>query len=298
MIVFGGIHGNEPAGVHALSRVFEVLATHRLNMNGQLIGLAGNRPALAENRRFLDEDLNRIWGPERVDSPPGQTREVGEQQALRTIVDELAGSQPDPLVLLDLHTTSGTGPAFCGMIDSYRNRQLAKSLPLPTIIGFDDYVHGAMLPHYHRAGHTCIAIEGGQHQLPETVDRLESAIWIVAGAAGLFEQSRGQELVGAHHQRLAQAATGLPGMIRNYYRHPVEDGDGFVMLPGFKNFTPVTAGQHLADCHAGPVRAPFDGYLLMPLYQPGGHDGFFVAKPVSKARTLIADSLRGPLFRA
>lgn len=296
MVVFGGIHGNEPAGVHALHRIFDVLATHRIDMCGQLIGLSGNRNALAKNRRFIDEDFNRIWGPERLDTPPAQTSEVAEQAQMRTILDELADRDSRPLTLLDLHTMSSSGPAFCGMIDSYRNRKLARSLPLPTIIGLDDYVHGAMLPHYHREGHTCIAVEGGQHEAPQTVDRLESAIWIVACAAGLFDDNRADELVALHSQRLAEPSTRLPGLIRNCHRHAVEDGDEFVMRPGFRNFSRVTKGQPLATCRSGPVHAPWTGYLLMPLYQPGGRDGFFLARPVSKMRTLLADGLRRPLF--
>jgi len=294
MVVFGGIHGNEPAGIHAIHRVLDVLATYRIEMCGQLIALSGNRKALGENRRFIDEDFNRIWGPERLDTPPALTSEVVEQAQVRAVLDELAAQES--LTLLDLHTMSSRGPAFCGMIDSYRNRQLARSLPLPTIIGLDDYVHGAMLPHYHREGHTCIAVEGGQHQAPETVDRLESAIWIVACAAGLFDDSRAGELVALHSQRLQEPSVRLPGLIRNCHRHPIEEGDDFVMHPGFENFSRVTKGQQLATCRSGPVHAPWTGYLLMPLYQPGGRDGFFLARPVSKARTILADGLRRPLY--
>lgn len=131
MVAFGGIHGNEPAGVHALARVLDTLASYRLDMCGQLIGLAGNRQGLAANRRYLEEDLNRIWGPERVDDPPRQSVEVGEQVAIRKLVDELADGA-EKLVLLDLHTISSNGPPFCGIMDSYRNRQMAKALPITT----------------------------------------------------------------------------------------------------------------------------------------------------------------------
>ena len=70
LVCIGGIHGNEPAGVEALKRVFATIASTRVRVRGELVGLAGNLAALARNRRYIESDLNRRWRP-------GAPEEVG-----------------------------------------------------------------------------------------------------------------------------------------------------------------------------------------------------------------------------
>src|SRR5690606_5346604 len=61
VIAIGGMHGNEPAGVTALEKVFEYLHEHQPRFNGRLVGFAGNLKALELGERFIDRDLNRMW---------------------------------------------------------------------------------------------------------------------------------------------------------------------------------------------------------------------------------------------
>ena len=67
------------------------------------------------------------------------------------------------------------------------------------------------------------------------------------------------------------------------YRHPVTEQDRFTMVPGFKNFDPVRAGQLLAHDRGGEIHAPADGRLFLPLYQAVGEDGFFLVRDRSVA---------------
>ena len=61
LLCVAGIHGNEPAGVHAARRVLRALADRRTEMTGELVAFAGNMSALAAGRRFVDRGLNRAW---------------------------------------------------------------------------------------------------------------------------------------------------------------------------------------------------------------------------------------------
>ncbi|MFT5998627.1 MAG: succinylglutamate desuccinylase, partial [Neolewinella sp.] len=68
VVAIGGVHGNEPAGVLALERLFDMLEDEpRINpgfsFKGDLLALRGNLAALAAGVRFIDADLNRIWRP-------------------------------------------------------------------------------------------------------------------------------------------------------------------------------------------------------------------------------------------
>ena len=97
VLVMAGVHGNEPAGVHAALRVLAALDARAVPVRGRVVALAGNLPALAEGRRFLARDLNRGWGaaalaalrerPAAARSPEdGQQAELLErfEDALRT----------------------------------------------------------------------------------------------------------------------------------------------------------------------------------------------------------------------
>ena len=48
------------------------------------------------------------------------------------------------------------------------------------------------------------------------------------------------------------------------------------LKPGFKNFDKVKEGDLLAKDKRGPIFAKKSGFLLMPLYQKEGNDGFFI----------------------
>jgi succinylglutamate desuccinylase len=50
------------------------------------------------------------------------------------------------------------------------------------------------------------------------------------------------------------------------------------MLPGFRSFQRIEAGEILATDGKGEVRSPETGLLLLPLYQPQGEDGFFLVR--------------------
>ena len=67
LVLFGGIHGNEPSGVEALEQVFRQLKVSELQIKGSIFGIKGNLPALLEKKRFLEHDLNRIWTHSRID---------------------------------------------------------------------------------------------------------------------------------------------------------------------------------------------------------------------------------------
>jgi succinylglutamate desuccinylase len=62
ILSLGGLHGNEPAGVHALMRVESAFENGLATLKrGRIQAYAGNLPALQKSTRFQDFDMNRIW---------------------------------------------------------------------------------------------------------------------------------------------------------------------------------------------------------------------------------------------
>lgn len=65
VIAVGGLHGNEPSGVRALTRILDRLAPHSEALRGEFLAFAGNLDALRAGERFIDRDLNGA-GPRRA----------------------------------------------------------------------------------------------------------------------------------------------------------------------------------------------------------------------------------------
>lgn len=282
VVVVGGLHGNEPAGVVASERVLEHLDHSGLSLAGEVVFVAGNRAALARGVRFVDRDLNRAWTRDEVEAirrngHRGESAEDREQDELMAVVDELLLSASGPVYVLDLHTTSGPGGAFSTTADTLENRALALSLPVPLVLGLEELVDGTLHDYLDSRGCITVAFEAGQHSEPEAVTRAEGAIWLTLAATGLIREEQVPQ-VAAARKALAREARRHPRVVEMRHRHPVAPGDGYRMEPGFRNFQPVRKGDLLGQDRAGKIRASERGRILMPLYQDQGEDGYFIVR--------------------
>jgi succinylglutamate desuccinylase len=69
LIILGGIHGNEPAGVLAAERVWLRMQKRRAALHGEVVLLRGNTRALEQRVRYINADLNGN-GRLRMFAPP------------------------------------------------------------------------------------------------------------------------------------------------------------------------------------------------------------------------------------
>ncbi len=289
LICLGGIHGNEPAGFLALRRFFQRVAA-RDGLGGRIIGLSGNRAALAKNRRFVDQDLNRIWTPEEM-SNESSAAEQSELQEIAKEIRAVLATCTGRAYFLDLHTTSGPGPAFAFLEDTLPNREFAFEFPVPIVLGAEEELPGTLVQYLCDLGVTTLGFEAGQHEDPVSVDRAEAAIWIAMEAAGIVEPGSRPEVATAR-QTLKESSQSLPRIVEMRYRKPVEPDDGFQMAPGFSSFQTIDEGQLMAHDGEGPIKAATHGFLLMPLYQEQGQDGFFIVRPVRAFWLALSAKLR------
>jgi len=296
-VVTGGIHGNEPAGIAAVRRVLDELATRALPLRGKLLALAGNLRALGIGDRYVDLDLNRAWTRERVaalergESPGPESESVDQVELHEAVRRTMAEGEWDEVVLVDLHSTSADGAPFTIIADTLQNRRVAFSCPIPALLGLEERVDGTLLSFVAEEGHVAICLEGGQNDAPSTVDHHEAALWLMLVAAGALEAEDVPELE-ERRAVLEKTAWGLPRVVEVRYRFPIPPGFRFHMIPGYANFDIVPRGEHLADVELEPdvgfaenerieeVRSPAAGLLLMPRYQGQGDDGFFLGREV------------------
>lgn len=284
LVCLGGIHGNEPAGVRALARIRQRLEKDDTGLRGWFLGLAGNLQALRNRRRFLREDLNRSFTPERLErvrrSAEGLVAEDVELRELDAEIQRILRVRAElPTRFLDLHTTSGPGPAWSVLDDTLRNRAFARGFPMPVVLGLEEQIGGTLAFHLASQGRVAIGVESGQHDDPRAVDRAEAVIWLALDSTGVLEPGSRPEV--EHARRLLEdESRDLPDVVEVRYRHGISTEDRFRMADGWVNFQPVRKGELLGTSAAGEVRSPSDGLMLMPLYQAQGDDGFFVTQPV------------------
>jgi hypothetical protein len=283
LICTGGMHGNEPSGVWALERVFAKLQSDGTGLRGEIYGFVGNIEALRQKKRYLKNDLNRHWTRGRVKRLRNETQplsyEDAELVALDREIAEVLKKARGKVYAIDLHSTSGEGPAFCILEDTLPNRRFALRQPVTLVIGIEEEILGTISHFLSDQGVVVCGFEAGQHDDPYSVDRAEAAVWIALEASGVIASGSRQELAWARD--LLQTQTGrLPHFTEVRYRHAIKPADEFRMKPGFRNFDPVAHDQPLARDVKGVVVSPLTGYLLMPLYQPQGDDGFFLVTRV------------------
>ena len=289
LIVVGGIHGNEPAGVLGLVRLLEIFHQEGLQLpRGRLVALVGNRRALAVGQRYLQNDLNRHWLPERVQALRGKALdghdlqdEDAELVELLEHIETWRQSSPrgEPVYLLDLHTFSAPGIAFSVLDDNLENRAFTLRLPVPAVLGLEEEVSGTLASYMSGCGVISAGYESGQHEAPVAVDRAVAALWVTLESAGLVTDGS-MPRTETERRRLALECAHLPPIVEVRYRHHIETEDSYRMDAGWSNFQPVDRREALGRDRSGDVASPMNGLVLMPLYQKQGADGFFVVRPV------------------
>lgn len=284
LFCIGGIHGNEPAGVLALQRVFSTLETQQPSFAGKLIGLAGNVEGLNQGKRYIHRDLNRLWSEEeieRVKNLDASARNSEEKELIELLrfIDASVDTPYEPKVYVDLHTTSAPGGLFSIVTDDAINRRLAEPLQAPLIFNLVTELALTTNRFFDNRGLAGLAYESGQHDDPTSIDVHEAAIWTLLAEIGCLSPADIPDF--KQLQKLLLDATAhLYNYMRVCYRHPITSEDQFVMQPGYVNFQSIKKGELLAYDRNGPVYSPCDGQILMPLYQKQGEDGFFVVEPL------------------
>jgi len=283
VVVLAGMHGNEPAGVSAATNILNKLKGVGPSINGQLLLIRANIRALEQGVRYIDEDMNRLWFPsiiENLREAPEEKIESSERieiKQLLTIFDRLKAQTDQPVILADLHTFSADGYMFTISSTDPRQRQLLANLQVPMVFGIGESLRGTALRYYQKQGFISFGLEGGQHQHELTEGNITSALMLLLQAVGCIQQQYVSE-IRDYRQYLKSQTKHLPVETELVYQHIIEPGDNFKMRPGYQNFQPVKKGEWLANDKDGKIVARCDGYILMPLYQSQGNDGFFIIK--------------------
>lgn len=288
LVLFVGVHGNEPAGIHAVDYIAKELSERNSELNGSVYAITGNIEAVKQGVRFLDTDLNRLW--ERFntthdysthsseDRPAEYLESLEIKKAVDQILERHSGTASD-FIFIDLHTTSSQSCAFILLNDTLANRNLARQFPVPQILGIEENIQGTLLSYINNLGFKAIGFEAGAHQAEISIKRCQAFLWLVLSALGMIRLS-GEKI--RRNQEILKTENGVPDTYYEIIYHKlVDDPEKFEMISGFENFDEIEKDTPLACEHGKLIKAPVSGRIFMPLYQNVGNDGFLIIRQVS-----------------
>lgn len=303
LVLFVGVHGNEPAGIHAADQVAKRLSEEDGQINGSVYAVTGNIEAVKMGVRFLDTDLNRLWerfntshdfSNRQAENRPAEYLESLEvKKTVDNIIEKHSGTTSD-FVFIDLHTTSSKSCAFILLNDTLQNRNLAREFPVPQILGIEENIQGTLLSYINNLGYKAIGFEAGAHNAEVSVIRSQAFLWLVLHELGIYTMSDENKV---RNKKLLTTQNGVPDTYYEIVHHKiVDDPNKFEMLNGFENFDRIEKDTPLAYEYGKLIKAPETGRIFMPLYQNVGNDGFMIIREVSPFWLTLSGYLRKSFF--
>jgi predicted deacylase len=253
------IHGNEHGTLPAAISLVEALNAGRVRPKGPVTVLIGNTEAALADKRFLEEDFNRVFTFDR----PAASLERKLAERVRPILDAAD-------VFLDLHQTqTPTAQAFWTFPWSTEMGLWARALQAAKVAltrpaGQSFSAGTCCLDEYVRnRGKVGITVEVGyKGQDPaqsahsyEVMTRLIAIVDRVASG-----QSLESIALEASEVRAYKTADIVPAATAQHR-----------LRPGLGNWTPVQQGELLSATGAPELRASVEGFVLFPKY-PGPAD--------------------------
>jgi hypothetical protein len=292
VIAFGGIHGNEFAGVKAIQNVFKKLEAQSINFSGNFYGITGNIPALEKKVRFVDQDLNRVWTTEHIVNAIKETKDIEEQEQLElyNTIKEILVSNEGPFFFLDIHTTSCPTEPFITISDSLNNREFSSNFKIPIVLGIEEFLDGPLLTYINEFGHVALGFEAGQHDDPISAENAEAFLWSALMASGCIQKSDVKDLKTLGGKFTCSKKQKC--FFEIDFKYTIQKNEKFKIIGQFNNFEKIKKGQNIAVSNGKVVKANQSGRIFMRLYQKKGDDGFFIVTKISLFWLLISKLVR------
>ena len=292
IVFFAGIHGNETAGVFALNEFLKSDALE--NLKGNLYAIAGNLEALSVNKRFIEQDLNRLWTQDNLENLKSNNNlkaENLEQLDLYNLLKEIKDKHSGPIYFIDLHTTSSKTLPFITINDALINRKFSQQFPVPIVLGIEEYLSGPLLSYINQLGYVSLGFESGQHDDVDAVLNGLSFIYLTLVFAEVLNKN---DLVDfeIHYNRLKHQSQNNNHVFEVTYLHKIKQNDNFKMVNGFNSFQKIAKGKRLAISNNKDIFSEYNARIFMPLYQSQGEEGFFIIKTIKPIFLKMSELLR------
>ncbi len=101
VLISCGIHGNETAPMEMVDQLFAEIKSGELAVNNELLFIIGNPPAANKAKRFVDENLNRLFSGKHQGST---TQEAARARRIEQVTSAYFAEGSEPRLHYDLHT--------------------------------------------------------------------------------------------------------------------------------------------------------------------------------------------------
>lgn len=268
LLVFGAIHGNEICGPRAINRLRAALEVGELELACGSVTLVPvcNPEAYRQDRRFIDENLNRIFQPH--EDP------TTYEQKLANVLTKLVASHD---AFLDLHDVPVGKQAFTFLdFETPRNVELARALGLPVwITGWPDVfkthpsktITGQDTQAYaHQAGTPAILVECGQRKSAAADEAAYTSLRRFLDHAGVLS--------------FGDAATVSKPVVYRIDQLVWREMAG-TFARDWQHLDDVRAGELIATYADGrELTAPYDGKIIIPSPNNAiGHEWYYLGRP-------------------
>jgi succinylglutamate desuccinylase len=254
LVVGSCIHGIETGSLPAVVTLLEEVLEGAVGCGSTLTVFLGNPDAVRKGVRFVEADLNRVFGH---DSPESlESRRAAELKPLlesaSVFFDFHQTLQPSvtPFYIFGWHEESYLWARLVGGSTVLVTRDGRQAFATGSLCG-DEYCRARGIP--------AVTLELGECGIRPEATRL-----CYTALRALIDWS----VVLRHDsQSLDAAATARPEFTfyETIHREPFVDG-AQCLSPGLHNFRAVKQGDILGDCLGRPIAAARDGLLLFPKY--------------------------------
>jgi succinylglutamate desuccinylase len=244
VVVFGSIHGDEPAGYCAIAELLRRFAAGDLQLlRGSLIMAAGNELALEQKVRQVERNLNRLFKKEPITAPT-----CYEEERVESLKGLLTGAD----YMMDLHATSQPTPPFImcesHLISEAREMGFARIVTGWNELG-DATLSGDTETYFNSVGGKGFTVECGQRDAAE------------GPAAGIDAVRRLLRHVGLLHYHAPPEAK--PAVYKLVTSVKV-DKKAFRYVQQFSSFHQLQRGDEIGREGDKLLRAPDECVLIMP----------------------------------
>ncbi|MGH6912304.1 MAG: succinylglutamate desuccinylase [Geminicoccales bacterium] len=252
------VHGNELCGAWALITLLEGgIRPCRGRLSLAFVNVeayARFDPADPKATRYLDEDLNRLWVPARLESAR-RSRELVRARALRPLIESAD-------FLLDLHSMQLASPPLllCGLAE--KGRRLGRAMGYPGYLIRDaGHKNGARMRDFGgfadpASPKVAMLVECGQHWAKSSVDVAIATCRQFLEVLDVVEP--------AILDRLCPPPAPEPQRLVEVTEAVTVDGSPFRFVRAFQGLEVIQkAGTVIAHDGDRPIRTPYDRCVLV-----------------------------------
>ncbi|WP_158997652.1 succinylglutamate desuccinylase/aspartoacylase domain-containing protein [Pigmentibacter ruber] len=283
-IVIGGlVHGNEVGSLPGILQIIQNLVDKKISYGGKISFFLGNKRASIENKRFLEEDLNRSFSFSENKIKSYEKQRAEEIKKLLNTCDLFLDfhqtNKPclEPFYIFAMHSISYSWARAIGCCKIFVTRRANTPYSSEGMCS-DEYVRTLNKPG--------ITLELGQQGFfTNATNTCKQAIINSMQLMDLVHLKK------RHIQNLARKKNELK-ILQMIYSEKFKTKQS-KLVKEFINLEKVTNGQLIGEFKQGQdFYAPQDGYILFPQYPMRDENGFVIETLPSHIYTLAKDSNR------